>query len=103
MSRRLTILAIALVWCSSELAAQQLGIKYMRDSEEYATLARQVYRLAGDAVSRLARDNSGRPWTVVLDIDETTLDNSTYQLERAAYGGRRSNRGRGARGFCGAR
>jgi len=26
------------------------------------------------------------PWAVVLDIDETTLDNSTYQMERAVYG-----------------
>jgi 5'-nucleotidase (lipoprotein e(P4) family) len=63
----------------------ELGVKYMRDSEEYATLARQVYRLAGDAVTRAAAGRQG-PWAVVLDVDETTLDNSTYQLERAAYG-----------------
>src|SRR5262249_37857912 len=25
-------------------------------------------------------------WAVVLDIDETALDNSTYQLDRTAYG-----------------
>ena len=66
-------------------APQELGIKYMRDSEEYAALARQVYRMAGDAVTRTAA-TAGRPgWAVVLDIDETALDNSTYQLERAAY------------------
>jgi 5'-nucleotidase (lipoprotein e(P4) family) len=65
---------------------RELGIKYMRDSEEYATLARQVYRMAGDAVARAA--SAGRPgqWAVVLDVDETSLDNSTYQLERATYG-----------------
>src|SRR5262245_43968021 len=85
--RQSAILAGFLITAASILGAQQLGIKYMRDSEEYATLARQVYRLAGDAVTRLARDNAARPWAVVLDIDETTLDNSAYQLERAAYGG----------------
>ena len=67
-------------------ASRELGIKYMRDSEEYATLARQVYRMAGAAVVRAAGQGQSRRWTVVLDVDETALDNSTYQLERAAYG-----------------
>lgn len=58
----------------------------MRDSEEYATLARQVYRMAGEAVESAARTATGGPWAVVLDVDETALDNSIYQLERAAYG-----------------
>ena len=66
------------------VASCGLGIKYMRDSEEYATLARQVYRVAGDAVDR-KHPAATVPWAVVLDIDETALDNSTYQLERAAY------------------
>jgi acid phosphatase len=66
-------------------AVHELGIKYMRDSEEYATLARQVYRLAGEAAARAASNASSHRWGVVLDIDETALDNSTYQLERAAY------------------
>jgi predicted secreted acid phosphatase len=89
MNKRILVVAgvVASMW--SGLAAQQpslaheLGIKYMRDSEEYATLARQTYRLAGEAVTRAA-GNAG-PWAVVLDVDETALDNSTYQLERAAY------------------
>jgi 5'-nucleotidase (lipoprotein e(P4) family) len=68
------------------LTVRETGIKYVRDSEEYATLTRQVYRLAGDAVTRAANDSPSRSWTVVLDVDETALDNSTFQLERAAYG-----------------
>jgi len=66
-------------------ATRELGIKYVRDSEEYAVVARQVYRLAGDAVER-ARTGVSGPWAVVMDIDETTLDNSLYQVERAVYG-----------------
>jgi len=89
----LRVLAVIFTLGASALAAQapaaapqQLGIKYVRDSEEYAALSRQVYRTAGDAVTRAAAGAAGRPWAVVLDLDETTLDNSTYQLERAAYG-----------------
>jgi 5'-nucleotidase (lipoprotein e(P4) family) len=64
-------------------ATEALSIKYMRDSEEYAAIARQTYRLAGEAVTR---SNPSGAWVVVLDVDETTLDNSTYQVERAVYG-----------------
>ena len=62
------------------------GIKYMRDSEEYAALARQTYRLAADSVARRALGLPAGSWAVVLDVDETALDNSAYQLDRAAYG-----------------
>ncbi len=64
-------------------------IKYVRDAEEYAVLTRQVYRQALTAVTAAVRERSvrtGGPWGVVLDIDETVLDNSTYELERSAYG-----------------
>ncbi len=64
-----------------------LEIKYVRDAEEYATLTRQVYRVAGQKVTA-ARDAlpRGRVWAVVLDVAQTTLDDAVYQLERAAYG-----------------
>jgi 5'-nucleotidase (lipoprotein e(P4) family) len=67
------------------LLPQNLGIKYMRDSQEYATLARQVYRAAEVAVRTAAPSLQKGSWVVSLDIDETALDNSTYQLEREAY------------------
>jgi 5'-nucleotidase (lipoprotein e(P4) family) len=70
----------------AQRAPADLGIKYVRDSEEYATLARQVYRQAAEAARRFASTAGTRPWAVILDIDETALDNSAYQLERAAYG-----------------
>ena len=75
----------ALVAAQQPTATRELGIKYVRDSEEYAVLTRQVYRLAAEAVDRARASVSGA-WAVVLDIDETTLDNSTYQVERAVYG-----------------
>jgi 5'-nucleotidase (lipoprotein e(P4) family) len=75
-----------LVHAQQASPTRELGIKYMRDSEEYATLARQVYRTAGEAVTRAAAQRRPGQWAVILDVDETTLDNSMYQLERAAYG-----------------
>jgi len=82
----------AAAWLTASSARAQAppagatGIKYMRDSEEYAALIRQVYRQAADAVSRRATTLAPGSWAVVLDIDETALDNSTYQLDRVAYG-----------------
>lgn len=67
------------------LLPQSLGIKYTRDSQEYATLARQVYRAAEQAVRTAAPALQKGSWVVSLDIDETALDNSIYQLEREAY------------------
>ena len=64
-----------------------LEIKWVRDSAEYVALVRQVYRQAALAVrDAVDRRGPGRAWGVVLDVDETALDNSVYQLERAAYG-----------------
>jgi 5'-nucleotidase (lipoprotein e(P4) family) len=83
-------LAIALLAvCPASVAAQRdhLELKWMRDSEEYVAIFRQTYRLAGDAVERQAGSlPRGTVWAVVLDLDETVLDNSIYQVERAAYG-----------------
>jgi 5'-nucleotidase (lipoprotein e(P4) family) len=69
---------------SPELLARE--VKWVRDSEEYATLARQTYRMAARAVTAAVRDlPRGRGWAVVLDVDETALDNTAYELERRAY------------------
>ncbi len=91
MTRWILVIAGALV-CAAPLLAQSpavghaLGTKYTRDSEEYAALARQTYRVAADAVRRSAQGLPRERWTVVVDIDETALDNSVYELERASYG-----------------
>ncbi len=76
-------------------ARRGLEIKWVRDSGEYAAAARQVYLFAAQAVSAgaaSARAEDARrgvatgPLAVVLDLDETALDNSVYQLERDTYG-----------------
>jgi len=68
-------------------ATAALQIKYVRDSAEYAALTGQTFRQAQAAIARaLPPADQQVVWCAVLDIDETVLDNSVYQLERAAYG-----------------
>ncbi len=89
MNRRAVVIAAlctALLPAAGLAQGSHLAVKWVRDSEEYATITRQIYRQAGRAVEAAARQvPRGRPWAVVLDVDETALDNSVYQLERAAY------------------
>src|SRR5215211_6898345 len=58
-------------------------IRWVRTSAEYQALARQAYRAAGERLPELARGAPGGAWAVVLDADETVLDNSAYQRRRA--------------------
>src|SRR4051812_27100300 len=80
------VLLVVAAPARAQQATQGFDIKYVRDSEEYATLTRQVYRAATQAVETAARQAPAGRWAVVLDVDETTMDNSAYQLERGAYG-----------------
>jgi 5'-nucleotidase (lipoprotein e(P4) family) len=83
--------SLAMAW--SAAVAQSPGpqasreIKYVRDSEEYAALTRQIFRVALRQVTT-AREAlpRGRPWAVVLDVAQTVLDDAVYMLERRAYG-----------------
>lgn len=90
MHRR-PFIALCLLALSRPLVAQQpvpdhKEIKWVRDSQEYVVLIRQVFRQAADVVREAARRQPrGLAWAVVLDLDETVMDNSVYQLERAAY------------------
>lgn len=86
---RHVLLALALLPALAQAedeGAEHLEIKWMRDSIEYQSLTQQVYTSAEQAVLEQASDLKRREsWTVVLDVDETVLDNTTYSLERAAY------------------
>lgn len=58
----------------------------MRTAAEHRALFVQVYRAASDRVRELAATRAAGTWAVILDADETILDNSTYQRRRAAEG-----------------
>src|SRR5689334_6660767 len=58
-------------------------IRWFRTSAEYRALARQAYQVAGDRMPELARGLAAQSWAVIMDADETVLDNSEYQRRRA--------------------
>jgi 5'-nucleotidase (lipoprotein e(P4) family) len=62
------------------------AIRWTRDSAEHRALFLQVYRAATVHVEHEAAARAPGSWAVVLDADETVLDNSLYQLERAEAG-----------------
>lgn len=77
---------------TSEPAAQFAGAKapndvhWYRVSAERALLYAQTYRAACAAVHARAANLAGRAWAVVLDADETILDNSEFQARLALSG-----------------
>jgi acid phosphatase len=87
MKRLLTFLVLFTAftaYAQTPPATTSLEIKYVRDSAEYSALSREVYRIATDAALAKGKATKGA-WGVILDVDETALDNSTYQLERMTY------------------
>lgn len=66
-------------------AAVPGAIHWYRTAAEQRVLYEQAYRWAGNHVRAAAVDYDGA-WGVILDADETVLDNSTYQLRRARLG-----------------
>ena len=54
-------------------------IRWVRTSAEYRALTRQAYSVAGERLPDLTRGLAAGAWAVILDADETVLDNSEYQ------------------------
>lgn len=65
-----------------------LGAVWVRDSGEYRALAYQAYNGAENYLTELVKDpaNKGKKLAVVLDLDETVLDNSAFAAWQAVNG-----------------
>jgi 5'-nucleotidase (lipoprotein e(P4) family) len=73
--------------CESTLPIDtDLGLKWYRRSAERRALAAQAYHIATQKLEAKVAAGITGSWGVVLDIDETTLNNSTYQQERMELG-----------------
>lgn len=57
------------------------AVHWARNSAEHRALYLQTYRLAARAVERASEDLAPGTWAVILDADETVVDNSAYQVE----------------------
>ena len=61
------------------------SVRWFRTAAEQRLVYELVFREALEAVETAALDTEA-PWGVIVDADETLLDNSLYQLERAEAG-----------------
>jgi 5'-nucleotidase (lipoprotein e(P4) family) len=94
----LLLLAIAVYGCAASgppapapppaAAAPTLpgSLVWVQRSAEYRALAHQAYALAQEHLRDTVPTLSGAAWGVILDADETVLDNSEYQRRRAVLG-----------------
>ncbi len=62
------------------------SVRWSRASAEHRAIFLEVYRAATMQLERRASGLPAGSWAVVLDGDETTLDNSPYEQERARLG-----------------
>jgi acid phosphatase len=60
---------------------------WFRNSAEYQAIALETYRSAATRIAQLAQNRQPGTWAVILDADETVLDNSEYQRRLAQNGG----------------
>ena len=75
--------------CDSDQPVSPLGLdlRWYQRSAERRALSLQAFAMAGAQVeARKAAGGLPASWGVVMDIDETTLDNSPYQHSRAELG-----------------
>lgn len=86
------VLALGLSGCSparqttadkttNELDPTLYGALYQQYAAEYRALCYQAYNVADHRLQQALKRASARPLAIVLDIDETVLDNIPYQAE----------------------
>lgn len=62
-------------------------VHWFRNAAEHRAIYLEVYRAAGDRLQTLAAGRAAGTWGVILDADETILDNSDYEKSRVPFGG----------------
>jgi 5'-nucleotidase (lipoprotein e(P4) family) len=72
-------------------AAMSSAVHWQRNSLEYCLLSKSVYGRAASIAESMAKKYGKRRWIVLMDADETVLDNSLFELERGACGNKFSD------------
>lgn len=68
---------------TSSAARVRPEIHWSRNSAEHRAIYLQTYRFATDQIRAISKGKPAGRWGVILDADETVLDNSIYQKRRA--------------------
>lgn len=61
-------------------------VQWFRSAAEYRAIALQVYRAASDRLRELEAPLTDGTWAVIMDLDETVLDNSEFEKRIAERG-----------------
>ena len=72
--------------CTAPSAKTPSATHWQRNALEYCQIARGLYGDALLAARRIAKTHRPRQWIVVMDADETVLDNSLFERERNRCG-----------------
>jgi 5'-nucleotidase (lipoprotein e(P4) family) len=80
---------VAVVPASGPTAASAMtnDVKWSRVSAEHRAMYLQTFKAAGNRLATLAADHATGSWGVIMDADETIIDNSEYELGRVPFGG----------------
>jgi 5'-nucleotidase (lipoprotein e(P4) family) len=73
--------------CPIPTAKPGTATHWQRNSLEYCRLTLSAYDGALGAARRLAKANKRGQWIVLMDADETVIDNSLFERERQSCGG----------------
>src|SRR5439155_24804113 len=58
------------------------AVRWMRRSAEHRGLYLQIYQTAGDRIEELTYGLAPKTWGVILDVDETVLDDMEFDAPR---------------------
>lgn len=72
---------------SMATAATPNDVKWSRVSAEHRAIYIETYRAAANQLPALVAGRPPASWGVILDADETVLDNSEYEVGRIPFGG----------------
>lgn len=71
---------------AANAAERHLEVHWVRTAAEYRALTLQAFRVAWDAVQERAAGLDAGTWAVIVDADETVLDNSDFEARIAETG-----------------
>lgn len=84
------LMGMALTACSPALSVKPRELKpstqWVAESEEWAREASAVFTRAEAEIRKTADQRAVVSWAVVMDLDETVLNNVQYQIERDTAG-----------------
>lgn len=91
---RQILLTLALTGCAAQGRPETAptpapwpdDLKWVRTSAEYPALTLEIYRAATRQVLEASRDRQAGTWAVILDADETILDNSEHERRTVEAG-----------------